>query len=535
MLGVCNLYNDSMRLFPSLLLVAAFFNALSWIILIPIWQYPDEQAHFAQVQDAAEFGNRPIGDFDTSLEIDLSEKILGTERNNLGNNKFTYHPQYSINYSQNLIGPGEQEINNLPKSSRKQMVKDEATGNPPLYYFLGSLVYKVFYNSGLFTRVISVRIMSSLIFLGTIFIAFKIGQEIFGENSLLSITLPSLIAFKPMMVFSSTGVLPDTLTNLLFTGILYISLQILLRGIRLINLLALLVILILGVFTRQQFLIVMPIVAFPLLLQLAKTGKLKLIILPSLLIFIFLFFSNTFGTVLPFFWYFRIPESSIFFSTDPSLGTFFSFFKWTVHHSVSEVLPWYWGVYKWLSLTVPHINYQIINRLILIAFVGVIIKLFQIIKSRKIERWDLVLFFMIYAVVIYFLIFLLWDYYFYLKNGYSFGIQGRYFFAMIVPHFTILVIGLWQVFQSLFRKSAKYVLVLIILSMIVFNNVSLSYVSATYYEATNISTFVKQASQYKPQILKGYFILATLFTAMLFQAIFLFAFTKHIFARRARL
>ncbi len=41
------------------LLVAAFANALVWIILVPIWQYPDEQAHFSQVQNIAEIGKVP--------------------------------------------------------------------------------------------------------------------------------------------------------------------------------------------------------------------------------------------------------------------------------------------------------------------------------------------------------------------------------------------------------------------------------------------------------------------------------------------
>ena len=92
-----------------LLFVAVFLNALSWIILIPIWQYPDEQAHFAQVQDIAEIGQSPVNKFDTSHEIALSEEILGTDRDSAGNNKFTYHPEYKIDYSGNYYGPFEKK------------------------------------------------------------------------------------------------------------------------------------------------------------------------------------------------------------------------------------------------------------------------------------------------------------------------------------------------------------------------------------------------------------------------------------------
>ena len=81
-----------------LLLIAAFLNALSWIVLIPIWQYPDEQAHFAQVQDTAELGKTPKG-IDTSEEIAVYEKILGTARDGFGNNRYTYHPEFNIDDS----------------------------------------------------------------------------------------------------------------------------------------------------------------------------------------------------------------------------------------------------------------------------------------------------------------------------------------------------------------------------------------------------------------------------------------------------
>ena len=129
------MYNMLMNSLFKLLLVAAFFNALSWIILIPLWQYPDEQAHFAQVQYIAEISGKPQNNqsFDTSYEVAISEKILGTERDDLGNNKYTYHPEYKPDYSTGLYGPYEKEITSLPKSARSQLVKDEATLNPPLY------------------------------------------------------------------------------------------------------------------------------------------------------------------------------------------------------------------------------------------------------------------------------------------------------------------------------------------------------------------------------------------------------------------
>ena len=202
-----------------LLLTAAFLNALSWMILIPVWQYPDEQAHFAQIQDLAELGQVPAAENNTSYEIVLSEEILGTQRDGFGNNKYTYHPEYKIDYADGISGLQEEQITSLQRSTRTQLVKKEATVNPPLYYFLGSLMYKIFYGGNLFTRVYAVRMVSLLIFLGSVFCSFKIGQLIFEMDKTLQIVLPALVAFKPMLVFSSTGILRDPLTNCLLPAV----------------------------------------------------------------------------------------------------------------------------------------------------------------------------------------------------------------------------------------------------------------------------------------------------------------------------
>ena len=212
-----------------LLLIAAFFNALTWIVLIPVWQYPDEQAHFAQVQDIAELRKVPINNVDTSYEIALSEKILGTQRDGFGNNKYTYHPEYKIDFSETKTGLFEESIINLPISSRTTLVKHESTFNPPIYYIMSSVVYKLFYTGNLFVRIFAIRVMSAAIFIGTIFLTYKIGKIIFYKYYGLSLVLSSLVAFKPMLVYSSSGILPDSLVNLLFTIMIYIVLSIHLR------------------------------------------------------------------------------------------------------------------------------------------------------------------------------------------------------------------------------------------------------------------------------------------------------------------
>ena len=518
-----------------LLLAAAFLNAFSWIILIPIWQYPDEQAHFAQVQDLAELDQVPARGNNTSYEIAFSEEILGTQRDGLGNNKFTYHPEYKIDYSDSFDGPRESEIVNLPKSARTQLVKSEATKNPPLYYVLGSLAYKLFNGGSLFTRVFAVRALSIIFFLLTVILSYEIGKLIFEKNKILSLALPTLVVFKPMFVFSSTGVLPDTLTNLLFTLVLFLSLKILTGGLQTPTILSVTITIALGVLTRQQFLISVPVVLLAICYQIFKKGSNRgKSILSILIILILIYLAAARGTALPLISNLRIPEQSSLNFKIIFQPSFISYLSSFIRQSIAQTLPWYWGVYKWLSLTVPHVNYQLINRLITVAIFGILVKLGKSFLTRKVTQSDIVLLFLISSSAIYIIIFVIWDYFFYSSHGFSFGFQGRYFFPMVAFHLAILLTGLWQVLEIIFKKFAKYGLLLILFLMILFNDVSLSYVAVSYYDTSSVDIFIKQSSQYKPVIFKGNIIPLILLLGAVSQLIFVLNFRRFVFKQTTK-
>ena len=515
-----------------LLLLATFFNALAWIILVPIWQYPDEQAHFSQIQDTAELGKTPVG-VDTSEEIAVSEKIFETERDGFGNNHYTYHPEFNIDYSDTDEGLFENYIESLDKSSRINLVKKEATHNPPLYYFSGSIFYKVFGWGDLFTRVYAVRFMSVVLFLATVFAAYKIASLIF-KNKILQIVLPSLVAFKPMFVYTSTGILPDVLTNLLFTLIIYLSLRILLRGISKKIILKITIVVLFGVLTRQQFLICLPIVLTAIFYQLFKNrNQLQKYIFPT-----FLFFLA--GILLTF----LVPQLSYLRNLSlPEIGrpdltfllkkSFIDHLKISLNQTYTQTLPWYWGVYRWLSFTLPPFVYQIINRIVLIAFLGVILRIVISVLRRKITEFDKVLYFLIFSSFVYYVVLIIWDYYFRLYHGFSFGLQGRYFFPLVVVHLSIVLIGLIAVFEFIFKNYAKWGYLVLVASIIAFNDVSLFFVSSSYYSTSSINTFIEQASQYKLEIFRGNLLLFFILISLIVQIVFLFNLFKFILRNRS--
>lgn len=506
----------------TILLIAAFLNGLLWVLVIPVWQYPDEQAHFSQVQDVAELGGVPKIGNTTSSEIALSEKVLETERNIDGNNKFTYHPEKKLRNAIGSNGLGEAAIKNLDQNTRLKLVKKEATENPPLYYFLASLVYTLFYPSNLFTRVFAIRLLSLFLFAFTLFVTYKIAKLIFGKKNLLPLFFISLVSFMPMLVFSSTGILPDPLTNLLFSAVIYLSLKVISSGLTFKRLTILLMVAFLGILTRQHFIIAVPISSAAVLHQLLKTKKYFLIFLSMIIIPCTLTLVQIAGTTIPIINNFRIPDiSNLNFKYTSNLGVF-DHINWTLQHTYAEVLPWYWGIYKWLSLSLPHQVYSIINRVLLLAVVGIFIYIIRIIKKRKINPYDLSIFYLIFTSVTYFSSLLVWDYFFRAKNNFSFGIQGRYYFPIVQAEIVILFVGLIEIFKIILKRNYYFALFALTVVMLFFNDYSLSYVAASYYNSANLIDFINHLSSYKPDFLKGTVLYLVFAAAIISQAIFIF-------------
>lgn len=510
-----------------LFFLSVLLNALCWVVFIPVWQYPDEQAHFAQIQDFAELNYVPTNGPNSSYEIILSEKYLLTERDERGDNQFVYHPQKKLNISEGFYGPGEKIINELPQSSRRVLIKAEATNNPPLYYLLSSGIYKIFYQSNLFTRIFAVRIFSLLVFMFTIILTFKIAKKIFTNNPISQITLATSIAFLPMYIFSSTGILTDPLTNLLFTIIVFYCIKILTKGFSKSSFALLIIIILFGVYTRQHFIISIPIVILAVILRTIKDHKnTKKVILILFFLSTFLFLCNL-ATSIPVLSNFRIPEGLFSVKLLFSLN-FVEYSFWTISHTYRETMPWFWGVYKWLSLTLPPQTYQVINRIILLAIIGFVIGLFKVIKSKKLETKEFVTFFMVLTILLYYLSFLVWDYFFHLSHNFSFGIQGRYFFPIIIPIFYMLIYGLLEVFKIIFRKYTKYALFLLSSLIIIYTNYSLYFITKSYYDLKNLDSIVKYLSQYKPFFLKGDILIIIPLFAILIEGLFIFSYLRYI-------
>lgn len=499
-----------------LIFALVLIKSIVWVLLIPLWHSPDEQAHFGHVAYLAEGHPLPHGkNKDLTEEIYTSEEILGTKRDLQGNNQFTYHPEFRLDYSQNLTGPEELKIKNLPLETRKNLVYKESAYYPHFFYQVSAKIYNVFYQSNLFIRVFSVRLFWLLAHVLTIYFSLKIAQLVFPKNYFLIILSIILTAMHPMYSFVSSGVTSDSLHNLSFAAVIYFSLA-LIKSAKLTDLFGLVISFGFGLVNKPQFLLAGLIVIPALISLIIKKPKsiLKVIaILVSTLLIAYLLspvYVKPLITIIlsgkiPYFDPNRIVN---YVRPDYSL---FDHLRWTVNHTIREVLPWYWGVFNWLGVTLPRWVNRVLMRLLVVSGLGLVIKAIKIFKRKQFTLQNKLIGFLAYSALIYFLSLFFWDWHHVKANGFSFGIQGRYYFPTLIPHMILLVVGYTTVVNLIkSKKIRKFLKLLLALWFIFLQLIGLHTLAKAYYDLSSFKVFIVQASQYKPWFAKGIFLSSSL-------------------------
>lgn len=430
-------------------LVITFLKDLLWSSAIPIWQGPDEQAHFAQVQYYVEKKTLALNPLkNRSLEVTISEKLLGTLRNGQGNNKFTYHPEFKIENKFEAV----KQISHLPISTRSHMVAQEAASYPPLYYILAYPFYLLAYFGNLFDRIYAVRLLSIILHVATVYVAYKIGKLVWQRN-FFALSLGALVAFQPMLTFLGATVHPDNLLNLLYSLAILFTLLILKQGVKIKSLLILGVLYYLGYETKILMVFLLPVTGAVIFYKLfpwkiALPTGLALLLSPLAALFV----------QAP------IPLMPVVSAQSPLASmSVTNYMKFRIPKLLFEVWPWYWTVFKWLGVVLPIQILRIITRVAVVLAAGIVIELVK-------NPTKYLIFFLISSFS--FLLYLIfWDYRLMQSIGWSQGLQGRYLFPNIIPHMALLIFGTLGLSRIIPFKKSKYVLIGLLVVMMISLNI----------------------------------------------------------------
>lgn len=475
-----------------LVLFVVIVKQVVWITVVPIWQTPDEPSHFAQIQWYAEQKSLAIHPLENlSQELAVSENLLGVRRDKFGNNQFTYHPEYKIPYSTSQTGLNEKKIVGSTTKDRTLYVGKEAAMYPPLHYVLTLPFYEVVSRGSIIDRLYALRLSSLVILLLTTIVCFFIGSELFSTTGAIALTV--MVAFQPMISFLAAGYHPDNLLNLLSALIVLLAVLVIKRGFKWSYLLLTLLVLFLGWQTKQFIIFLTPGIFALLFFYYFKKRPITSL-LGSALILCSLALSFILLLPLPFMP--TVNSHSPLFSL-----TLVDYLHFRLQRLLFEMWPWYWGVFKWLGVTLNPLVMKVVTRVAALSVIGLIIGIsIRLWKKRFGPLEKVIIFFLIWTGS-YLLYMFLWDYRLMQSNGFSLGLQGRYLFPLIICHMTIFLYGLTNLFSI---KIRNFICAFIIIAFIFLNISALWTVAASYYDMNSRSQFINELSQYKPQIIKTF-------------------------------
>jgi len=196
--------------------LVAVLNSVCWSILIPPLQGPDEQAHFAYVQQLAENGSLPNG----SSEENFSPEET-TAMNDLGFGEVILDPG-------NPSLPFRAERTRLehdlsqPNLSRKgDGSVGVAASEPPLYYALQTIPYELGSGSILLTRLELMRLLSALLTGLTVLFVFLFIREALPAAPWAWTVGALSAALSPLLGFVGGSLDPDALLFVVCAALFY--------------------------------------------------------------------------------------------------------------------------------------------------------------------------------------------------------------------------------------------------------------------------------------------------------------------------
>jgi Predicted membrane protein (DUF2142) len=212
------------------LLAMATIQVVAWILVLPAFQGPDEEAHFAYVQYLAETGKTP-------------HRYAGS-----GWNQSTEEAE-AIKWADLLVlrgvlaaRPGWTDAAEQRWREVEASLPDEASSNgdgpnpagqnPPLYYALETIPYHLSPGGSFFNRFYMTRFASGLLYVAAVAFMWLIASELF--RAVWARTLATgIFALHPKLAMLGAVVNPDILLVLTWTAFIYVGLRILRHGLTL--------------------------------------------------------------------------------------------------------------------------------------------------------------------------------------------------------------------------------------------------------------------------------------------------------------
>jgi hypothetical protein len=477
---------------PGLMISAIGLVILFWSLVTPIFEFPDEQAHVGTVNFLLQ-NNRIPGDeeWDMTEEMRQTQEHLGIFRDSQGNNEITYHPEHRLEYSNSFTGKYEPEIKELNNPiDRKTYVAKEAARYPRLYYDYVGFWSKAVSETDVMTRVYVMRLANVVLATLMSFFTYKIGRMLF-ETQEKALILTILVMLQPMFSFLSAGINSDNLHNLLFTIILYCGVSIVKNGFKVNTLMLAVSIVALDIFTKPQGYLGIPILLGAMIIHIVKTKKWR-----HMKIFLVALITGVGAIISP-----LNPYRGWLNKPNDHGIQVVDFLSFSLNQLMTQNSVWYWGVFKWLGVVLPPLYWQVANRVVMIAVVGLLLYTWKVVKQKRSTIKPSLVSYAMMVSVIYGLAIYFFDYQYMRRIGISIGVQARYFFPTITTHMTLLMVGILSLSSSV--KVERWLSRVLGIFIVWMQLGGVWRLITSYYDVSSWQMFITQVSQYKPTFAKG--------------------------------
>ena len=246
----------------ALIILVGVLQSIAWDLALPAFQGPDEDTHFAYIQYLAETGHLPSstsGGTPLSSEVQSTLTVLNL-RDTAGN--LGARPAWDradVTYwraTQHALPKGSRTDGQGPNLIAK---------NPPLYYTVMSIPYRLVVWLPLLPRLFVLRLFNALCYLIGIIMAWLIAGEVFGRVRWKQALAAGVVALEPQLAFMSAVINADNLLIALTSAFLLAALRLVRRGPTMARVLTCSALSAAAVLTHGRGLVTLPVLCVALL------------------------------------------------------------------------------------------------------------------------------------------------------------------------------------------------------------------------------------------------------------------------------
>jgi 4-amino-4-deoxy-L-arabinose transferase-like glycosyltransferase len=247
--------------------LVAFLNAACWSLLTPPFQVPDEPDHVAYVQALVETGHPPV----RGAQAEFSNEDVYA-LNDLGQGLVRFKPQVQSISSRAQQRQLERDLA-LPFPHGEPLNAGLAVGEPPLYYALETIPYRLGAAGTLLDRVQLMRLLSAAMAALTALFTFLFVRETLPGAPWAWIVGGLGVALAPLLGFVSGGVNPESMLVAVCAAIFYLLARAFRRGLTSGLAIALGVLIGVGFLTKLNFVGLVPGVMLALLVLAVRDAR----------------------------------------------------------------------------------------------------------------------------------------------------------------------------------------------------------------------------------------------------------------------